>query len=77
MEDNGEPRREEDECGEPDHPDRPVEGEEELGDGESNTPEEHGPGKTEEKGQVLETVGVVPAFGEVCVLRGEIKMIQG
>ena len=65
LEDNGEPRSEEDEYREPGHPDGHVEDEEDLRSRESNAPEEHGLGKTEEKRQILETVDVVPAFGEV------------
>lgn len=70
MEDKGEPRGEEDEGGQPNHPDGCIEDEEKRGDGKDNTPEEHGLGETEKKGQILETIGVVPAFGKVIVLRG-------
>ena len=54
-----------------------MEDDEKLRNSESNTPEEHGLGKTEEKGKVLETVRVVPALGEVGVLKEEVQMIQG
>jgi len=67
LEDDGEPGREEDKCGEPDHPDGCVEDEEDLGDEERNTPEEHGLWETEEESQILETVDVVSAFREVCI----------
>lgn len=51
-----------------------MEDNENLGDKESNTPVEHSLGKTEKERQVLETVGIVPALGEVGVLEG--KSIQ-
>jgi len=71
LEDHGKPCGEKDECDAPVHPDGRVENEEDLRHKESNTPEEHGLGETEKECQVLEAIGVVPAFGEVGVLQGE------
>jgi len=68
LEDKGKPCREKDECGEADHANGRMEDEQDLGSKEGYTPEEHGLGETEKKCQVLETVDVVPAFGEVGVL---------
>lgn len=73
LENNGEPYSEKDECRAPDHTHGCVEDEENLGDKESNTPEEHGLGKAEKERQVLETVGAVPALTEVGVLWGEFR----
>lgn len=71
QEDKGGPHGEEEERGEPDHPNGRVEDGEDLWNGEGNAPEEHGLGKTEKERQILETVGLVSAFGKVRVLWGE------
>lgn len=72
LEDNGDPCGEEDECDEPGYSDGAIEYEEKIRDRESDAPEEQSLGKTKEKREVLETVCVVPAFGEVGVLKREI-----
>ena len=76
LEDHGEPCGEKDECGAPDRADGRVDDEEDLRCKESNTPEEHGLGKTEEECQILETVGVVPTITEVGVLWRELRWHQ-
>jgi len=67
LEDNGRPYGEKDERGEPNHANGRIEDEEDLGSKESNTPEEHGLGQTEKECQILETIYVVPASGDVGV----------
>jgi hypothetical protein len=68
LEDEGEPRREEDECANANQADGRVENKEDLGDEEGNAPEEHRLGKTEKERQILETIDSVPALSEVSVL---------
>ena len=68
LENDGKPCGEEDKRGGPDHSNGCVEDEENLGGEKSNTPEEHGFGEAEKEGQVLEPVGIVPAFGKVRIL---------
>lgn len=71
LEYKGEPRREEDERGNANNTHGRIEDKEDLGDKESNAPEEHGLGKAENQRQVLEAVDVVPALSEVSVLKRE------
>ena len=49
LEDHGKPCGEKDECGAPEHANGRVEDEEDLRHKESNTPKEHGLGKTEKE----------------------------
>ena len=69
LEDEGKPGREKGERRKSNHPDGCIEDKQDLGYEEGNTPKQHSLWETEEERQVLETIDVMPAFGEVGMLK--------